>query len=404
MKGEVTFVQWKKSFVAAVSLVVTASLLTACSGGGSKDTAANAPVANEFVIGGNFELSGGQATFGKAAVNGAKMVFDKVNAEGGINGKKIKFVVLDNKSEATESTNVATKLINSEKAVAILGCTTSGDTLGMVQLAMDKKIPVLSTSATNPKVTVDENTKKTNDFIFRACFIDPFQGTVMANFTLNNLKLNTAAVLTDNQAPYSKGLAQFFKESFAKGGGEIVADEGYVTGDQDFKATLTKIRGKNPDVLYVPGYYEEVGKIVKQARELGMTMPIMGGDGWDSPKLTEIAGAAALNNTFFSNHYSSEDTDPLVVDFVKRYKELYGDVPDSMAVLGYDGALIMVDALKRAGEPNAVKIKEALAATKDVQTVTGKISYDEQHNPIKAAAIIEMKDGKQTFKDKVAPK
>ncbi|MBC9783034.1 ABC transporter substrate-binding protein [Heliobacterium chlorum] len=395
--------KWKKGIAAVVSLLFSASLLTACSGGGDKKTSANPAPADAWVIGGNFELSGGQATFGKAAVNGAQLVFDEVNAKGGINGKQIKFVALDNKSEATESTNVASKLINQEKAVAILGCTTSGDTLGMVQLAMDKKIPVLSTSATNPKVTVDEKTNKTNDYIFRACFIDPFQGTVMANFSLNNLNKKTAAVLTDNQAPYAKGLAQFYKEAFTKKGGQIVADEGYVTGDQDFKAILTKIRATNPDVLYVPGYYEEVGKIVKQARELGMNIPVMGGDGWDSPKLVEIAGAGALNNTFFSNHYSSEDKDPIVQDFVKKYKEKYNEVPDSMAVLGYDGALILVDALKRAGEPNAEKIKEALAATKDVQTVTGKISYDEFHNPIKAAAIIEMKDGKQTFKDKVQP-
>lgn len=400
--------RFKKGFAVAVSLLVSASLVTGCAGGGDKKTTAEekkpaATAATEWVIGGNFELSGGQATFGKAAVNGAKMVFDAENAKGGINGKKIKFVPLDNKSEATESTNVASKLISQEKVVAILGATTSGDTLGMVQLAMDKKIPVLSTSATNPKVTVDEKTNKTNDFIFRACFIDPFQGTVMANFALNNLKLKKAAVLTDNQAPYAKGLAQFFKESFTKGGGEIVADEGYVTGDQDFKATLTKMRGKNPDLLYVPGYYEEVGKIVKQARELGLNVPIMGGDGWDSPKLTEIAGAKALDNTFFSNHYSAEDKDPLVQDFVKKYQELYKEVPDSMAVLGYDAALILVDAMKRAGEPDPIKIKDALAATKDLQTVTGKITYDPQHNPIKAAAVIEMKDGKQTFKDKVAP-
>ncbi|MTV48690.1 ABC transporter substrate-binding protein [Heliobacillus mobilis] len=395
--------KWKKGIAAVISLAFSASLLTACSGGGDKKTSANPAPADAWVIGGNFELSGGQATFGKAAVNGAQLVFDEINAKGGINGKQIKFVALDNKSEATESTNVASKLINQEKAVAILGCTTSGDTLGMVQMAMDKKVPVLSTSATNPKVTVDEKTSKTNDYIFRACFIDPFQGTVMANFSLNNLNKKTAAILTDNQAPYAKGLAQFYKEAFTKKGGQIVADESYVTGDQDFKAILTKIRATNPDVLYVPGYYEEVGKIVKQARELGMNIPVMGGDGWDSPKLVEIAGASALNNTFFSNHYSSEDKDPIVQDFVKKYKAKYNEVPDSMAVLGYDGALILVDALKRAGEPSAEKIKEALAATKDVQTVTGKISYDEFHNPIKAAAIIEMKDGKQTFKDKVQP-
>ncbi|MCL4440635.1 MAG: ABC transporter substrate-binding protein, partial [Firmicutes bacterium] len=230
-----------------------------------------------------------------------------------------------------------------------------------------------------------------------------FQGTVMANFALKDLQAKTAVIYVDNNSPYSKGLAQFFKESFTKQGGKIVGEEAFVPEDQDFKATLTKIKGMNPDIVYCPGYYEQVGKIVKQAREVGITVPFLGGDGWDSPKLTEIAGPQALNNTFFSNHYSSEQDDPNVKAFVEKYKTKFGQVPDSMAALGYDAAILIVDAIKRSGDGSPEKIKEALKATKDVQAVTGKLSLDENHNPVKGAAILEMKDGKQVYKTYVNP-
>ncbi|MDO7786178.1 ABC transporter substrate-binding protein [Desulforamulus aquiferis] len=382
-----------------VALVMLAGLVTGCGGGGEQKAAD----AKEIVIGGNFEMSGNVATFGTAAVNGAKLYFEEVNAAGGVLDKQIKFVTLDNKSDATESANVATRLITQDKVVAILGATTSGNTLGYIQVAADNKIPVLSSSATNPDVTVDPNTKAVRDYIFRACFIDPFQGTVMANFSMQDLQAKTAVIYVDNQSPYSKGLAQFFEESFVKQGGTIVGREAYVPEDQDFKATLTKIKGMNPDVIYLPGYYEQVGKIVKQGRELGIDVPFLGGDGWDSPKLAEIAGPAALAGTFFSNHYSSEQDDPNVVAFVEKYKGKYGETPDSMAALGYDAAVLIVEAIKNSGDGTPEKIKEALAATKDVQAVTGKLSLDANHNPIKGAAILEMVDGKQVYKTYVNP-
>ncbi|MFZ5626577.1 MAG: ABC transporter substrate-binding protein, partial [Bacillota bacterium] len=271
-----------------------------------------------------------------------------------------------------------------------------------VPVVTASQVPLLSTSATNPKVTVNEN-GQVNEWVFRACFIDPFQGTVMANFATKDLGAKTAAIMIDTSSDYSKGLASFFKEAFTKNGGTIVAEEGYVQKDTDFKAVLTKIKGKNPDVIYVPGYYEEVGKIIKQGRELGITVPFMGGDGWDSPKLVDIAGAEALNGTYFSNHYAATDPDPEVQKFVEEYKKEYGQVPDSMAVLGYDAALMLIDAIERAGAADPAKIKEALAATKDLKVVTGTITLNEQHNPIKAAAILEMKDGKQVFRTKVNP-
>ncbi|SHE36228.1 ABC transporter substrate-binding protein [Desulforamulus putei] len=393
----------KFRFVALLAaMAMLAALVAGCGGGGAKEEK-KAADANEIVIGGNFELSGNVATFGTAAANGAQLYFDEVNAAGGVLNKKIKFVNLDNKSDATEAANVATRLITQDKVVAILGATTSGDTLGFIQVATDNKIPVLTSSATNPDVTVDPNTKQVREYVFRACFIDPFQGTVMANFALKDLKAKTAVIYVDNNSPYSKGLAQFFKESFTKQGGKIVGEEAFVPEDQDFKATLTKIKGLNPDVVYCPGYYEQVGKIVKQAREVGITVPFLGGDGWDSPKLAEIAGAQALNNTFFSNHYSSEQDDPNVKAFVEKYKAKYGQVPDSMAALGYDAAVLIVDAIKRSGDGSPEKIKEALKATKDVQAVTGKLSFDENHNPVKGAAILEMKDGKQVYKTYVNP-
>jgi branched-chain amino acid transport system substrate-binding protein len=268
---------------------------------------------------------------------------------------------------------------------------------------MDNKVLAISPTASNPKVTVDPATGKTRDYLFRASFIDPFQGTVMANFAGQNLKAKTAVIYIDNSSDYSKGLSQFFKETFAKSGGTIVAEEAYLQKDQDFKSTLTKIKAKNPDVIFVPGYYEEVGKIVKQARELGITVPFLGGDGWDSAKLPEIAGAQALNNTFFGNHYSPDDDSKAVKDFVAAYKKEYGQTPDAFAALAYDATMMIVDAIKRANSADPVKIKDAMAATKDFQAVSGSITLNQTHDAVKSAVIIEMKDGKQTFKAKVNP-
>lgn len=388
--------KWMALTSMAVGALMLGSVISGCG---------NAPAAStndkEIKVGGNFELTGGVATFGNSAANGAKLAFKEINAAGGVLGKQIVFIAADNKSEPSESTNAITKLITKDKVVAVLGAVASTNTLAAVQVAQDNKVPLITPTSTNPKVTVDNG--QLRDWVFRSCFIDPFQGTVMANFAAKTLGVKTAAIYTDNSSDYSKGLTEVFEKTFVANGGKIVAKEAFLQKDQDFKSTLTKMKAANPDVIFIPAYYEEVGKIVKQARELGINIPLLGTDGWDSPKLGEIAGAAVLNNAYFSNHYSPEDKDPRVVKFVEAYKKEYGQVPDALAALGYDAGILLVDAIKRAGSAEPAKIKDALAQTKDLQLVTGLITLDASHNPVKSAAIIELKDGKQIFKEKINP-
>lgn len=381
-------------FFLSLLFVLTLALLPGCSNSSDGDT---------IKIGANFELTGGVASFGQSAVNAIELAFEQVNADGGVLGKQLELVIADNKSDASESTMAMTKLVTQDKVSAVLGPVTSTNTLAAVPVAQDNKVPMITPTATNPKVTVNEETGKLNDYVFRSCFIDPFQGTVMANFASNDLDAKTAAIYIDNSSDYAKGLAKYFKESFEANGGTIVAEEAYVAKDTDFKATLTRIKSTNPDVIFVPGYYEEVGKIVKQGRELGITVPFLGGDGWDAPQMLDIAGAENLNNTYFSNHYSAEDPSPEIQNFVKAYEEKYNATPDALAALGYDAALLLIDAIKRAGSDDPEKIRDALEETKDFPAVSGKITFDENHNPVKSAVIIEFKDGKQTYKTSVNP-
>lgn len=386
--------KWKLAIAAAAFAV---SAVAAGCGGSSTPAAAT----NEIKIGANFELTGGVAQYGQSAANGIKLAFKEINAAGGVLGKQLKLVIADNKSEPAESGNATTKLITQDKVVAIMGPAASSNVLAAAPIAQDNKVAILTPTGTNTKITVENG--KVRDYAFRACFIDPFQGQVMANFATRSLKAQKAAIYIDNSSDYSKGLAQNFEQVFTKNGGTVVTKEAFLQKDQDFKSALTKLKAANVDVIYIPAYYEEVGKIIKQARELGITAPLLGSDGWDSPKLAEIAGAAALNNTFFSNHYSAQDNDPKVKKFVEDYKKEYGQEPDALAVLGYDGALMLADAIKRAGSADPAKIKEALAQTKNLQVVTGILSLDANHDPVKSAVVIEMKDGKQTFKEKVNP-
>lgn len=391
----------EKKWIKAATLVTLLCFVGVIAGCGG--TGASTASSDGIKIGVVYEMTGGTATFGTAAANGAKLAAKEINAKGGVLGKQIQLVIADNKSEPSESSNAMTKVITQDKVVAVTGFTTSSNAIAASSVAEANKIPFITAAATNPKVTVDDKTGKVKDNTFRVCFIDPFQGTVGANFVFNELKLKNAAIMIDNSSDYSKGLASYFKDNYTKNGGTIVGEEAYLQKDQDFKTVLVKIKSMNPQVIYVPGYYEEVAKIVKQARELGITVPFVGGDGWDSPKLVEIGSAQALNNTFFSNHYSSDDNSPTVKAFVETYKKEYNQTPDAFAALGYDAMYVMVDAIKRANSAEPAKIREALAATKEFLAVTGKTAINENHDAVKAAVILEMKDGKQTYRATVNP-
>jgi branched-chain amino acid transport system substrate-binding protein len=288
------------------------------------------------------------------------------------------------------------KLISDDGVVAILGEVASSRSLEAAPVCQQDQIPMISPSSTNPKVT------QVGDYIFRVCFIDPFQGTVMANFGAKTLKLKTAAVLTDVSSDYSEGLAKFFKESFTASGGKIVAEQNYSGGDKDFSAQLTAIKAANPDGIFVPGYYTEVGLIVLQARQLGLNVPLFGGDGWDGKPLVSIGGHA-LEGTYFSDHFSPEDTNSVVQDFVKKFQAKFNSTPDAMAALGYDSAMLLADAMKRAGTTDGPKVRDALAATKNFPGVTGNITIDADRNASKPAVIIEIKNGQYSYMQNIAP-
>ena len=354
---------------------------------------------DEIKIGANFEITGNVANYGGMTLEGLKLAIKQANDAGGVNGKKITLVVADTKSEASEAANSATKLISTDKVKVLVGPSTTSNVLATTQIATENKIPLIAPTGTSPKITVENGQVK--PFIFRSCFIDPLQGEVMATFASKTLKAKTAAVYMDSSSDYSKSLAQVFKEKFEAAGGKVVIEEAFFQKDQDFKATLTKIKGANADVIFIPAYYEEVGKIVKQARELGINSPMLGTDGWDDAKVVDIAGADALNNTFFSTHYSEQDSE--VQGFVEAFKAEYNKAPNVFAALGYDAGKMLVDAIKRAGSDDPEKIRQALEETKDLQVGTGMISIDKNHDPIKSAVIIEMKNGIKTMIEKIMP-
>lgn len=373
------------------------SALTGC-GGGSKGADGDT-----IKVGGLLEMTGGSASFGISGKNGIDLALKKINEKGVLGGKKLSLVVADTKSEASEATNGMQKLISQDKVVAVIGPNQSSAVIASGAINNGAKVVDITPMGTNPDVTVDPKTKQVKPYSFRTCFIDPFQGTVMASFASNELKVKKAAIYIDNTSDYAKGLAQFFKENFVKNGGQVVIEEAYLQKDTDFKSTLTKIKAAKPDFIYIPGYYQEVGLIVKQAREMGITVPMAGGDGWDSAKLPEIAGKAALENTFFSSLYSPDDTSDLNKEFVAEYKKAYNTNPDVFAALAYDSTLLVAKAIEDAGSADPAKIGEAMAKIKGFKGVSGEVTFNEQHNPIKSAVIIEHKDGKQTFKTKVNP-
>lgn len=344
------------------------------------------------------DLTGQTSSFGQSTKNGIELAVEEINAAGGVNGKKIQLVVEDDQGRPEQAKTVVSKLINQDKVQAVLGEVASTNSLAAAPVAQEAKIPMITPSSTNPKVT------EVGDYISRVCFIDPFQGSVMAKFAANTLKAKTAAILGDVNSDYSKGLTQFFEEEFTKLGGKVVAKEAYTQTDPDFKGQLTKIRNLNPDIIYIPGYYGQVGIIAKQARELDMNMPLLGGDGWDSPELWKLGGAS-LKNTYISNHYSAQNPTPEIQNFVKAFKAKFNVEPDSLAALAYDAAKVLADAIKRAGGTDPAKLKDAINSTKDFAGVTGKISLDPTRNAVKPAVVLELDPAAAAFKYKetIAP-
>ena len=351
----------------------------------SGDTSSHAkPYQGDKILLGEYgSMTGSTATFGKSSHNGIMMAMEEINAAGGVLNKQVDVKALDDKGVADEAATVVKRLITNDNVLAILGEVASSRSLAAAPICQSAGVPMISPSSTNPAVT------EKGDFIFRTCFIDPFQGTVGAKFAKDTLKASKAAVLTDVKNDYSVGLAKFFKEEFTKNGGQIVAEASYSEGDKDFRAQLTGIKGKNPDVIFIPGYYTEVGNIAIQAKSLGMKQPLLGGDGWDSEKLIQI-GKGAVQGSYFSTHYSPESKDPRVVKFVADFKKKYGETPDSLAACAYDAMKLMCDAIKRAGSTDRTKIRDAIAATKDFPGVTGNITLDDKRNAVKPAVILQV--------------
>ena len=373
--------------LAAVCLTAFAAVTLSCGKEGSK---------KEILVGEYGSLTGGIATFGISTRDGSQLAFDDINGKGGILGQKIKLLVEDDQSKPEEAGTVVNKLIHQDNVVAMLGHVASSHSLAAAPICQAEKIPMISPSSTNPRVT------QVGNYIFRVCFLDTFQGAVMAKFAFDTLKVKKVAILVDVRSDYSVGLQTFFGQAFKKLGGEIVSEQSYSQGDSDFRAQLTAIKAANPEAIYVPGYYTEVGTIVHQARELGITVPFLGSDGWDSPKLWEIGGPA-LNGCYFSNHYATDDPNPVVQKFVNDYKTKYNQLPDALAALAYDAARILADAMQRAGTTDGEKVRDAIAATKDFDGVTGRISINEERNAVKSAVIVKVENGKYLLTETIKP-
>ena len=363
-----------------------------------KKQQAGADSTGDIIVGEYGSMTGSEATFGTSSDRGIQLAVTEINGAGGIKGRQIQIIALDDEGKPEEAATAATRLIASEHVTALLGEVASTRSLFMAPKAQAAKVPMVSPSSTNEKVTA------VGDYIFRACFIDPFQGYVMAKYAHDTLKLTKAAILRDVRNDYSVGLAKVFSENFTRLGGSITANESFSSGDVDFKAQLGNIKNTRPDALYVPGYYTDVGLIARQAREVGISAPLLGGDGWDSEKLYEIGGAA-LDGCYFSNHYSVDDPSPRIQEFVAKFKKTYGgQLPDSLAAQAYDAAGMLFDAMKRAPDLTGPAIRDALAATKHYQGVTGDISMDANRNPVKPAVVLKITHGgKYEFAGRVMP-
>ena len=375
-------------------LIITAILLAGfltirC--GGEKT-----PAAQAIEIGFFGALTGPEATFALSGRNGARLAIDQLNRSGGTLGKRLELLVEDDHNEPSEAASAVSKLITRDHVVALIGENASSRSLAAAPIAQSYQVPMVSPSSTNVEVTTK------GDYIFRVCFIDSYQGKALATFARQTLKVETAALLVDSRSDYSVGLAGAFRDSFTRLGGRIVAEEKYAEGDSDFSAQLTAIRPLKPDAIVVPGYYTDAGLIARQTRALGIEAKLLGADGWDSPKLVEIGGAA-VEGACFSNHYSADDPSPAVRAFVADYRRAYGADPDSIAALSYDAARLIADAMHRAGSTEGKRVRDALASTKEFPAVTGKITMDADRNPVKPAVILKIEGGKFRYAATIPP-
>ena len=354
----------------------------------------------EIKIGVSAPLTGDIAALGESTKNAILLAADEINVAGGLKVEgvmtKVKFIIEDDENKPESTATVFQKLINQDKVLAIIGSQSSKCSNAGAPIAESAKVPQVSPWSTNPNVT------KGRQYIFRACFIDPFQGRVVAQFATARLKAKTAAVLYDIASDYNKGIAEVFKAEFAKAGGTVAAFETYNTSDKDFSAQLTKIKAVDPDVLFLPNYFNEVPLQVQQAKKLGIKAKIIGSDSWDNPELIEVGGKD-MEGTYFTNHYSPDVDRPVTQAFIKKYKERFKIVPDAAGALTYDAAYLLFDAIKRAGKADSKGIRNALAATKKFAGVTGEITYEGSGDPVKGAVIIAIKDGKFVYDSAVNP-
>jgi branched-chain amino acid transport system substrate-binding protein len=361
----------------------------------SQDPAAPA-ASNEIVVGHYASMTGSIAHFGQDTDKAVRLALDQINAAGGIRGRLLKVVTLDTRGDSAEASNAVSRLIDVEKVTALIGEVSSSLSLAGGRVAQRRKIPMVSPSSTNPKVT------QVGDYIFRVCFLDPFQGKVMARFARETLHLDKVAVLKDIKNDYSIGLADAFTKAFTEAGGTIAVEQSYSQGDTDFSAQLTAIKGAQAQGIFVPGYYSEVGAIARTAQRLGLKVPLLGGDGWDAPDLLKIAGDA-LDGSFFSNHFAIDVATDQAKRFVADFTTKYNVGPTGLGALGYDALMVLADAMRRAPSFEPSAIRDALATTKDFQGVTGSISMDANRDAQKSAVVLRIKDGKAQFEASVAP-
>ncbi len=341
-------------------------------------------------------MTGRDASFGEASLRGARLAIDELNSAGGVLGRPLELVVEDNRSQAGESATAAKKLIARDRVVALIGECSSGRTLEAAPVAQAAGVPLITPASTSPKVT------EVGDAIFRVCFIDPFQGDVLATFARKRLGLKRAALLIDAGSPYSVGLAEYFSRTFTALGGEIVATQKYAGADTDFRAQLTALRGAKPDALFLPSYYVAAGLVAQQAKQLGLTATLLGGDGFEAPQLLEIGGEA-LDGAYYSSHFSDANSAPESKRFVAAYRARHGSVPNGLAALTYDAVRIAVDAIARAGTTEKAALRSALAATKDFPGATGRTTINAQRDADKDAAIIAVRRGRLEFVETVRP-